>query len=163
MWRVAASRPMAEGGGEPSNPLQPVRRRYGDAAALARIARAPGGPRGCALAGASRHFSSGKTEVVVVCNRRSARASASAAAADRFAIARRLPCALWARGEFRRGGCKKGEIAGVAANPLISLETAKENVWKSLEKAWKSLEFPWKILDFPWKGLEKFEFHRRCA
>jgi hypothetical protein len=44
---------------------------------------------------------------------------------------------------------KKGKIAGVAANPLISLETAKENLWNSLEKAWKSL-------DFPWKGLEKF-------
>jgi len=51
---------------------------------------------------------------------------------------------------------KKGKIAGVAANPLISLETAKENLWNSLEKAWKSLEFPWKSLDFPWKGLEKF-------
>jgi hypothetical protein len=39
---------------------------------------------------------------------------------------------------------------------LISLKTAKEYLWNSLEKAWKSLEFPWKSLDFPWKGLEKF-------
>jgi hypothetical protein len=50
----------------------------------------------------------------------------------------------------------KGKIAGFAANALISLEIAKEKVWKSLEKAWKSLEFPWKSLDFPCKGLEKF-------
>jgi hypothetical protein len=71
---------------------------------------------------------------------------------DRPALAGR---ALDSR-EFGRGGFEKGKIIGAAAKPLISLETAKENVWNSLEKAWKSLEFPWKSLDFPWKGLEKF-------
>jgi hypothetical protein len=55
---------------------------------------------------------------------------------------------------------RQGKIAA-AAKPLISLETAKENVWKSLEKVWKSLEFPWKGLDFAWKGLEKFGPVRR--
>jgi hypothetical protein len=51
---------------------------------------------------------------------------------------------------------RNAKSAGAAANPLISLKTAKEYLWKSLEKAWKSLEFPWKGLDFCWKGLEKF-------
>jgi len=45
-------------------------------------------------------------------------------------------------------------------NALISLGTAKEKIWKSLEKlgkAWKSLEFPWNFLgislEFPWNFL----------
>jgi hypothetical protein len=40
-------------------------------------------------------------------------------------------------------------------NPLISLETAKEKVWKSLEKFGISLEFPWNFLGKVWKALEK--------
>jgi hypothetical protein len=38
---------------------------------------------------------------------------------------------------------------------LISLKTAKENVWNSLEKAWKSLDFPWKSLELAWKSVQK--------
>ncbi|MGD1015149.1 MAG: hypothetical protein ABR863_01730 [Roseiarcus sp.] len=89
---------------------------------------------------------------MVAYNRRSARASVSAAAGDRAAFAGRA-LESW---RFGRAGCKKGKIVGFAVKPLISLETAKENLWKSLEKAWKSLEFPWKSLGFPWKGWEKF-------
>ena len=106
----------------------------------------------CAATVMPATFPSGKTEFVIAYNRRSARASASAAAAGRSAIAGR---ALDSR-EFGRGGFTKGKIAAVAANVLISLETTKENVWNSLEKAWKSLEFPCKSLEFPWNGLEKF-------
>jgi hypothetical protein len=43
---------------------------------------------------------------------------------------------------------------------LIPLETAKENLWNSLEKAWKSLEFPWKRLEIvakAWKTLAEFD------
>ncbi len=40
-------------------------------------------------------------------------------------------------------------------NPLISLETAKDKVWKSLEKFAESLEFPWNFLGKLWKSLEK--------
>jgi hypothetical protein len=39
--------------------------------------------------------------------------------------------------------------------PLIFLETAKEKVWKSLEKLGISLEFPWKSLEIlgkAWRG-----------
>jgi hypothetical protein len=38
---------------------------------------------------------------------------------------------------------------------LISLETAKEKIWKSLEKFAKSLEFPWNFLGKVWKSLKK--------
>jgi len=38
---------------------------------------------------------------------------------------------------------------------LISLETAKEKVCKSLEKFGISLEFPWNFLGKIWKSLEK--------
>jgi hypothetical protein len=50
---------------------------------------------------------------------------------------------------------KNAKSAGAAASPLISLETAKENVWNSLEKAWKRLDFPWKSLKILGKSLEK--------
>ena len=46
--------------------------------------------------------------------------------------------------------------ARLTDNPLISLETAKEKVWKSLEKFGISLEFPWKSLEIlgkAWKSL----------
>jgi hypothetical protein len=146
MRRVSASRPIAQVGTEPSNPLGPIRRRFGDAAAFARIERAPRRAlRTRALRGAAT-FSSGKTEIVV--NRK---------------LRRRLRVRGVRRARSRREGNsdaqarKNAKSAGAASNPLISLETAKENVWNSLEKAWKSLEFPWKSLDFPWKGLEKFD------
>jgi hypothetical protein len=48
--------------------------------------------------------------------------------------------------------------AQVTDNPLFSLETAKEKIWKSLEKFGISLEFPWKSLEIlgkAWKSLEK--------
>jgi hypothetical protein len=80
----------------------------------------------------------------------------ASAADDCGAFVRIAPGAVSAQRDFGRAGCKKSKIADAAAKPLISLETAKENPWNSLEKAWKSLEFPWKSLDLPWKGLEKF-------
>jgi hypothetical protein len=43
---------------------------------------------------------------------------------------------------------KKGKSAGAGDKPLISLETAKENVWKSLEKAWIFLGKAWKNLNY---------------
>ena len=62
--RLSASRPMAEVGAEPSNPIGPVRRQFGDAAALARTARPPAGVADpCRRGGAT--ISSGKTEIVV--------------------------------------------------------------------------------------------------
>jgi hypothetical protein len=58
-----------------------------------------------------------------------------------------------------RGRAEIGEEAIPARstdNPLIFLETAKEKVWKSLEKFGISLEFPWKSLEIlgkAWKSL----------
>ncbi|MGD0185269.1 MAG: hypothetical protein ABSC25_08460 [Roseiarcus sp.] len=58
-----------------------------------------------------------------------------------------------------RDDAKNGENAIPARltdNPLISLETAKEKVWKSLEKFGISLEFLWKSLEIlgkAWKNL----------
>jgi hypothetical protein len=142
---------MAEVGGEPSNPLGPVRRRFGDAAAFARMARAPRRAlRTRARRGARDIFfrkngNRGKRETPATLARR-----------RRLARPRRSPGAVATRGEFGRAGKKKGKSPGAGDNPLISLETAKENVWNSLEKAWKSLEFPW-------KGLEKLKLQRQCA
>ncbi len=64
------------------------------------------------------------------------------------------------RRAVRRGrdDAKIGENAIPARltdNPLISLETAKEKVWKSLEKFGISLEFPWNFLGKVWKSLKK--------
>jgi hypothetical protein len=58
---------------------------------------------------------------------------------------------------------EKAKSAASAAKPLISHETAKEKVWKSLEFPWKSLEFPWKGFEFPWNSLEKFGAAPRVA
>ena len=60
------------------------------------------------------------------------------------------------RAELRLGGFENGEIAVAAAKPLISLKTAKEFVWKSLEKLGKVWNFLGKSLDFlgkAWKSL----------
>jgi hypothetical protein len=49
-----------------------------------------------------------------------------------------------------RDHAKNGENAIPARltdNPLLSLETAKEKIWKYLEKFGISLEFPWKSLE----------------
>jgi hypothetical protein len=45
-------------------------------------------------------------------------------------------------------------------NPLVFLETAKEKVWKSLEKfgnPWNFLGKAWKFLGKVWKSLENLE------
>jgi hypothetical protein len=73
----------------------------------------------------------------------------------------RAPAALGERGRDGEGESvaavsKKAKSAAAAANPLISLETAKEKIWKKLGNPWKKLGNVWKSLDFPWKGLEKF-------
>ena len=60
-----------------------------------------------------------------------------------------------ARGEIVRGGFKKLESANVAHNPLISLKTAKENVWNFLGKSLEKLGFSLEKFGNPWKGLEK--------
>jgi hypothetical protein len=71
----------------------------------------------------------------------------------------RAPSAAYRRAARRgRDEAKIGEDAIPARptdNPLISLETAKEKVWKSLEKFGISLEFPWNFLGKVWKSLEK--------
>jgi hypothetical protein len=75
-------------------------------------------------------------------------------------IESRAPSAAYRRAARRgRDDAKIGENAIPARptdNPLISLETAKEKVWKSLEKFGISLEFPWKSLEIlgkAWKSL----------
>ena len=70
-----------------------------------------------------------------------------------------------------RDDAKIGENAIPARptdNPLISLETAKEKVCKSLEKFGISLEFPWKSLEILGKAwrrggrLSRWRMRRRA-
>jgi len=50
--------------------------------------------------------------------------------------------------------------ARLTDNPLISHETAKEKVWKSLDFPWKKLGIS---LEFPWKSLEILGNAWRCG
>ncbi len=166
--RVSASRPMAEVGGEPSNPLGPTRRQFGDAAAygltggltgtgyelpnFAARSRRPtfsieaAPPLDGALcrsrtAPASRRSAFALAHATPRSPRRPSRKSPRQFLSDnrnsRYGESRARSAAYRRAARRGRDEAKIGEDAIPARptdNPLISLETAKEKVWKSLEK-----------------------------
>jgi hypothetical protein len=61
------------------------------------------------------------------------------------------------------GRRQRTKIAGLAAKPLISFETAKENIWNSLEKAWKKLGISLEKFGKAWKRLVAAPVRRLSA
>ncbi|MFZ1962235.1 MAG: hypothetical protein WAU78_01975 [Roseiarcus sp.] len=59
------------------------------------------------------------------------------------------------RGRFNAAGLQRAKWPGVADKPLISLETAKENVWNFLAKSLEKFGFSLEKFGNPGKGWEK--------